>query len=101
MAIFVILEVIEKHKHDSNNLFPRAIIKDLGHSFNYCHGGVGEELVTEVVVGKDPEGGGDVVANLGVVKAGLLQEFVDNLKPKSIAELSSQMVGLHKSHNCK
>lgn len=74
LASLDLLQIIEKHEHDSCDFLFAVIIHDLGHFLNDSNRVVLEELLSEFVVAENPEHAQDVIANLVRVEAFCVKE---------------------------
>ena len=64
LASLDLLDVVEKHEHNSCNLFFGVIVHDLGHLLDDSQGVILKEWVSEIMIAEDPKHAEDVVAHL-------------------------------------
>jgi len=59
-----LLDVVEKHEHNSCNLLFGVVVHDLGHLLDDSEGVILKEWMSEFVIAQDPKHAEDVVAHL-------------------------------------
>lgn len=97
-AFRVHLDVVEHHKDDSNNLFLVEVVQNLADPLNNPQVVVRKAPDRKRVISQNPKSAADIVCNLSLLQAVLLQKPSHQLEALSVNKVPSQLVSLDHVH---